>query len=84
MYINTGVIHVWYIRCDSCMVHDCIDRDAAAAGQPPGQPSHPAAPGPGLLMFMGPRGRRSLMRWKHVGLARRVAKTWQPGGWMDQ
>ena len=53
MYGSTsGVIHVWYIKCDSCMVHDCIDRDAAAAGQPPGQPSHPAARGPGLLMLM--------------------------------
>ena len=35
MYGTSGVIHVWYFRCD---------RDVAAAGQPPGQPSHPAAP----------------------------------------
>ena len=47
MYGTSGVIHVWYIRCD---------RDAAAAGQPPGQSSHPAArargpfvPGPGSV-----------------------------------
>ena len=38
MYGTLGVIHVWYIRCD---------RDAAA-GQPPGQTSHPAARGPPL------------------------------------
>ena len=40
------MVHAWYMY-GTCMVHDCIDRDAAAAGQPPGQSSHPAARGPG-------------------------------------
>ena len=48
MYGTSGVIHVWYIRCD---------RDAAAAGQPPGQSSHPAARGPSQCEGPGARAR---------------------------
>ena len=58
MYGTSGVIHAWYIRCD---------RDAAAAGQPPGQPSHPAARGPGPGCLMGPGGAAGWLGW--------------PGGW---
>ena len=61
MYGTSGVIHVWYIRCD---------RDAAAAGQPPGQPSHPAGRGPGPGCLRGPRGPRqifSMSKISHVG-----------------
>ena len=36
IYINTGVIHVWYIRCDSCMVHQV---PPPPPGRPPGRPA---------------------------------------------
>ena len=60
MYGTSGVIHVWYIRCD---------RDAAAAGQPPGQSSHPAGRGPGPGCLRGPRGPRWMagLAWRRAG-----------------
>ena len=52
IYIYKYSIHILYIF----YAKDCVVERDAAAGQPPGQPSHPAAldPGPGTK---GPRAR---------------------------
>ena len=61
MYGTSGVIHVWCIRCD---------RDAAAASQPPGQSSHPAARGPGPPHVYGTQG-APLDGWAGLAAGRR-------------
>ena len=68
MYGTSGVIHVWNIRCDSCMVHvwymRCRRRRPAAR---PVQPSSGA--GPGAWLSDGPRGRRWMAgrAWRLAG-----------------
>ena len=61
--IYTGVIHVWYIRCD---------RDAAAAGQPPGQasPAIQRRGARGLLVSDGAQG-APLDGWAGLAAGRR-------------
>ena len=62
MYGTPGVIHVWYIRCGSCMV-----RDAAA-----GHPSHPAIQrrgARGLLMSDGAQVKAAPLHGWMAGMA---------------
>ena len=73
------IAHVAYIlyicyTYSICYAENCVvDRDAAAAGQPPGQPSHPAARGPASSCLMEPWGAALVITWS----SRDTRKTWK-------